>query len=111
MPTPNYHNYTSSILSQDTFVEHQATEPGEYNAAEVWNGGELTGIWGGMMKSGSATAIEHSAILTSANGVNIPLNAFKSQTFYEVGITSISGSDDNGGGVYLFKRRRNVERK
>ena len=120
MPAPNYHNYTTvsgstlsrlqtgSISSNNTLVEHPATEPGEYNGAELWTGGLVSGDWGGIIKSGSATAITVDSYFKSPGGVNIPLGVIESQTLYEIGVTEVSGSAGQLGGVYLFKRRRDI---
>mgnify|MGYP003629612190 CR=1 FL=1 len=113
MAAPNYHNYTEvsgSPTAQWTFIENQATEPGHYNAAETWTGGETTGTWGAFLISGSA-GVNPTATITVAGGVEIEINNFADHKLFEIGVTTISGSAAADAEVYLFKRRREVERK
>jgi hypothetical protein len=119
MASPNYHNWTTvsgstlsqyqtgSISSNNTLIEHDASQPGLYNDATAWTGGETLGTWGAFLISGSA-GIDATATISVAGGVEIEINDFADHKLFEIGVTAISGSSTPGAKVYLFKRRRDV---
>jgi len=119
MPAPNYHNYTTvsgstlasyqtgSISLNNTLLAHQPTEPGNYNAAVTWTGGETTGTWGAFLISGSA-GVDPLSTITTAGGVAIEINNFADHKLFEIGVTAISGSVAGCAEVYLFQRRHEI---
>ena len=119
MAAPNYHNYTTvsgstlsrlqtgSISTNNTLIDHDASQPGHYNNATAWSGSQSTGTWGAFLISGSA-GIDATATITVAGGTEIEINNFADHKLFEIGVTNISGSAPSGAEVYLFERRRDI---
>ena len=81
--------------------------PGKYHSAKVFTGGELalTGSnygYGAFIRTGS----NHLGNITVAGGATIPINHFAENTFYEIAVSEISGSESVGGQVTFFKHNR-----